>query len=106
MKLGTPPPPKPMELTLYTRAGCHLCEEAKAQLGPLVREFGLALVEVDVDTDPELKARFGEEVPVIFLDGRKVGKFHVDVKQVRRRLEEHKTHHRGAEDTEKAPRAL
>ena len=76
-----------MELTLYTRAGCHLCDEAKAQLQPLVREFGLALREVDVDTDPELAARFGEEVPVVLLDGRKVAKHRLDVKEFRRLLE-------------------
>lgn len=76
-----------MELTLYTRAGCHLCEEAKEQVAPLAREFGVALHEVDVDTDAELAARFGEEVPVIFLDARKVAKYRVDVKQFRRLLE-------------------
>lgn len=76
-----------MELTLYTRADCHLCEEAKALLKPLLEEFGLTLIEVDVDTDPELAKRFGEEVPVIFLDGRKIAKHRVDPKQLRRRLE-------------------
>ena len=76
-----------MELTLYTRAGCHLCEEAKAQLQPLLEEFSVALREVDVDTDPDLAARFGEELPVFFLDGRKVAKYRVDVKQFRRLLE-------------------
>ena len=76
-----------MQLTLYTRAGCHLCEEMKAQLQPLVREFSLALREVDVDTDAELKTRFGEELPVLFLDDRKVAKYHVDVGRLRRTLE-------------------
>lgn len=76
-----------MELTFYTRAGCHLCEEMKAELGPLLEEFGLVLHEVDVDSDAELAARFGEEVPVLFLDARKVAKYRVDVKQFRRLLE-------------------
>lgn len=76
-----------MELTLYTRARCHLCEEAKAQLQPLLDEFSIVLREVDVDADPALAARFGEEVPVILLDGRKVAKYRVDVKQFRRLLE-------------------
>lgn len=94
-----------MKLTLYTRAGCHLCEEAKAQLAPLLKEFGLALQEVNIDGDAVLAARYGEEVPVVFLDGRKVAKHRVDVKQLRKRLEQESLHHRGAEDTEKAPRA-
>lgn len=76
-----------MEVTLYTRAGCHLCDEAKAQLVPLLRQFGLALREVDVDTDSELAARFGEEVPVVLLNGRKVAKYRVDAEQFHRLLE-------------------
>jgi len=94
-----------MELTLYTRGGCHLCDEMKAQLEPLVREFSVELREVDVDTDAMLAGRFGEEVPVLLLDGRKVAKHRLDVKQLRRRLQEESTHRRGAEDTEKAQRA-
>lgn len=94
-----------MELTLYTRGGCHLCEEMKAQLEPLLREFGVELREVDVDTDAMLAGRFGEEVPVLLLDGRKVAKHHLDVKQLRRRLQEETAHRRGAEDAEKAQRA-
>lgn len=82
-----------MELTLYTRAGCHLCEVAKAQLEPLIQEFKLAYTEVDVDTDPELAARFGQEVPVVFLAGRKVAKYRVDVKQLRRKLQQETRRH-------------
>ena len=75
-----------MELLFYTRAGCHLCEEAKAQLAPLLEEFGVRLEEVDVDSNPELAARFGQDVPVVFLEGRKVAKHRLDVKQFRRLL--------------------
>lgn len=74
------------ELTLYTRAGCHLCDEMKAELEPLAHEFGLALQEVDVDGDTDLRRRFGEEVPVLFLAGRKVAKYRLDTQQLRRLL--------------------
>jgi len=77
-----------MELTLYTRAGCHLCEATKTQLEPLLREFSIVLREIDVDTDPELAERFGKEVPVVFFGARKVAKHRVDVKQFRRLLEQ------------------
>ncbi len=50
---------------LYTRQGCHLCEDAKAVL---IRH-GLAVEEVDVDRDPVLRARYNECVPVIVIDG-------------------------------------
>ncbi len=76
-----------MELILYTRASCHLCDEAKGTLAPVLQEFGVALKEVDVDTDPVLAARYGEQVPVLMLDGRKLAKYHIDAAQVRRALE-------------------
>lgn len=75
-----------MELTLYTRARCHLCEEMKAALAPVLFEFGVALKEVDVDTDPALAARFGRDVPVLMLDNRKLAKHRIDAAQVRRAL--------------------
>ena len=72
---------------MYTRVGCHLCDEAKGTLAPVLEEFGVALKEIDVDTDPALAARYGEQVPVLMLDGRKLAKYRIDVAQVRRALE-------------------
>jgi len=77
----------PRDLTLYTRAGCHLCEEMKAALAPLIREFGARLAEVDVDGDAELREMHGNDVPVLFLGARKVAKHRLDVAQMRRQLE-------------------
>jgi len=76
-----------MEATLYTRAGCHLCQELKDVLAPLLAEFGVALQEVDVDTDSQLRARYGEEVPVVFLDGRLVAKHRIAPREFRLVLE-------------------
>lgn len=76
-----------MELVLYTRVRCHLCEEAKAALAPVLLEFGVGLKEINVDTDPALAARYGEEVPVLMLDGRKLAKHRIDADAVRRALE-------------------
>ena len=73
-------------VTLYTRAGCHLCDQAKAQMAPLLREFGAALREVDIDQDPALRAEFDSEVPVIFLGEKKIAKHRVDLEQLRRQL--------------------
>lgn len=58
---------------LYTRTGCHLCEEAKALIEPILREFGVALREVDIDEDAALQQRYGTDIPVIFIGGRKAG---------------------------------
>ena len=76
-----------IEVTLYTRKGCHLCEEAKAQMAPLLREFGARLREVDIDADESLRALYDVDVPVIFLGDRKVAKHRLDLAQFRRQLE-------------------
>lgn len=94
----------PTELTLYTRSGCHLCEEMKSALTPMLREFSLALREVDVDSDPALTTRFGEEVPVLFLGERKIAKYRLDAKQLRRRLEQGILRHKDTAGAEKAQR--
>jgi len=54
------------DVVLYTRVGCHLCDDALA----LLRRHGLTPREVDVDQDPELRARFDTCVPVVEIDGR------------------------------------
>lgn len=78
----------PRDVTLYTRPGCHLCEEAKAAIAPLLREFGAVLREVNIDEDAVLKERYGWDVPVIFIGARKAAKHRVDLGQFRRQLEE------------------
>jgi glutaredoxin len=77
----------PLDVTLYTRPGCHLCQEAKAQIAPLLAAAGARLREVNIDDDPVLRARYDFEVPVIFLGRRKVAKHRVNVDQFRRQLE-------------------
>jgi glutaredoxin len=79
---------QPLDVTLYTRPGCHLCEEAKAQIGPLLRRAGARLREVNIDADPVLRARYDFDVPVILLGARKVAKHRVDLEQFRKQLEE------------------
>ncbi len=53
-------------VTLFTRRGCHLCDDAAA----LLVKHGLTPLEVDIDTDPELRKRYNECVPVVVIDGR------------------------------------
>jgi glutaredoxin len=79
---------RPLDVTLYTRPGCRLCEEAKAQIAPLLGMAGARLREVNIDADPVLRARYDFDVPVIFLGPRMVAKHRVDLAQFRRQLEE------------------
>jgi glutaredoxin len=76
----------PRDVTIYSRPGCHLCEEAKAQIAPLLKEFGARLTEINIDEDPDLHARYDYDVPVIFLGTRKAAKHRVDPHQFRRQL--------------------
>jgi len=76
----------PRDVTIYSRPGCHLCEEAKAQIAPLLKEFGSRLTEINIDEDPELRARYDYDVPVIFLGARKAAKHRVDLAQFRRQM--------------------
>jgi glutaredoxin len=76
----------PRVITLYTRPGCHLCEEAKALIEPLLSEFGAALREVNIDEDAVLRQRYGTDIPVIFIGSRKVAKHRVDPVRFRRQL--------------------
>jgi glutaredoxin len=81
----------PRQVTLYTRPGCHLCEEAKAAIASLLGEFGASLYEVNIDQDAILEERYGWDIPVIFIGAHKAAKHRVDIEQFRRQLEERNT---------------
>src|SRR6266404_6349343 len=76
----------PQDVTLYSRPDCHLCDEAKAAITPILREFAAVLREVNVDEDSVLKERYGWDVPVIFIGQHKAAKHRVDLAQFRRQL--------------------
>lgn len=71
---------------MYSRKGCHLCEIVKESLAKLAREGSFNWREVDVDSDDELRRRFTDEVPVVFIDGRKAFKYHLDEREFLRKL--------------------
>jgi glutaredoxin len=73
-------------LTLYTRPGCHLCDEMKAAIARVSRDVPITLDEVDISTDPALEARYGVEIPVLMVDGKKVAKYRVSDEQLTRIL--------------------
>jgi glutaredoxin len=73
-------------ITLYSRKGCHLCEDARAVIEQVCAELGESYDEVDIDADPELQRRFVEEVPVTFVDGRQHDFWRVDPVRLRTAL--------------------
>jgi glutaredoxin len=74
-------------VTLYTRVGCHLCDIAKDVLEDVRRERPFELKTIDVDTDAALVDRYGLEVPVVLINGRKAFKFRIDPAVLRARLD-------------------
>ncbi len=73
-------------ITLYSRKGCHLCDDARTVIEQVCAELGERYDEVDIDADPELQRRFGEEVPVTFVDGRQHDFWRVDPVRLRTAL--------------------
>ena len=68
-------------LNLYSRPGCHLCDELAEQLAPLLR--GRADVRVaDIDGDRELKKRYGLRIPVLTAADREISAYPLDIKAV------------------------
>lgn len=63
---------------LFTRRGCHLCDEAKAELLALRATLPFTLAEIDVDTDPALQQAYGLLVPVIAVDGRRISELRLE----------------------------
>jgi Glutaredoxin-like domain (DUF836) len=77
----------PRALRLLSRHGCHLCDEMKAVVEPIAAKVGSLLVIVDVDSDPALAARWGNEIPVLLdEEGRVVAKVRDSAEAIGRRL--------------------
>ncbi|WP_029136250.1 glutaredoxin family protein [Nakamurella lactea] len=66
-------------VTLLTREGCHLCEQARRTVREAAAATGAGWSETDVDTDPETRAEYGDRVPVVLVDGVEHGHFRVDL---------------------------
>jgi glutaredoxin len=77
-----------LEVILYTRIHCGLCEEAADALRELEPELGFTLVERDIDADPALLRLYDERVPVVTVGGREVAAAPIDRAALRRRLAE------------------
>lgn len=74
------------EVILYSRRGCHLCEIVKESLSKLARQAQFSWQEVDVDSDDSLRRQFTDEVPVVFINGKKAFKYRMDERDFLRKL--------------------
>ena len=69
-------------LVVYSRPGCHLCDDARVVLERIGEPFD----EIDIDSDDELFKRYLERIPVVVLDGEELYDFFVDEQDLRRRV--------------------
>jgi len=74
------------KVQIYSRPGCHLCDEMKAVVLRLSESIPLAVENIDISTDPDLDRRYGLEIPVLVIDGRKAAKYRVTEESLRRML--------------------
>ena len=77
---------KRASVILYTRPGCHLCEEAKTSIHAAGCDDELTLEEINVDLDPELRGRYDDQIPVVLINGTKAFKYRVDPREFKRKL--------------------
>ena len=75
-------------ITLYSRPGCHLCEDMKAIIARAAAAMPGALYvdEIDISRDAELERRYGLKIPVLEIDGKRVAKYRVSEEDLRRML--------------------
>jgi glutaredoxin len=71
---------------LLSRPGCHLCDDARAVVAAVCADLGVSWDEVDITTDPELDARYREQIPVTLVDGRQHDFWRVDAGRLRAAL--------------------
>ena len=75
-----------MVLTIYSRPGCHLCDDMKAVVARVARDIvpHVTVTEIDISTDPDLELRYGLDIPVLLVDGKKAAKYRVTEEELRR----------------------
>ncbi len=73
-------------VTLITRVDCHACEQAKLDVERICGELGVPWTAEDVDSDRELRAEYGDRVPVILIDGDEHGYWSVEEPRFRAAL--------------------
>jgi len=75
-----------VQIDIYSRPGCHLCDEAKEVVERVRLRFPFLLRVINIETDPELEKSYGEQIPVVFINGNKAFKYHVDEAELEKKV--------------------
>jgi hypothetical protein len=78
-----------LRLELYTRPDCHLGNDLRAICERLAAEVSLEFIEINIEADPALQARYGREVPLLLVDGRRAVRFRTSERELRQILAWH-----------------
>jgi glutaredoxin len=73
-------------LTVYSRAGCHLCDEMKATIDRVAQSIPLTVNVIDISGDSELERRYGVQIPVLLVNGTKAAKYRIGEEELRQVL--------------------
>jgi glutaredoxin len=79
--------PDPIRVEIYSRPGCHLCEEAHETVGRARARRHFELQVIDIERDPRLEEAYGSEIPVIFINGNEAFRHRVDEDELERKLD-------------------
>lgn len=74
------------KLTLYSKPGCHLCDEMKQVIQAVGARVPLTLEVVDISADADLQARYGLEIPVLLINGKKAAKYRLTVEELEQKI--------------------
>jgi len=83
----TASPPSTPRITLLTRPGCHLCDDARSVVVEVAAELGVGWEEIDISTDETLLAQWWEQIPVTLVDGQQHDFWRVDGARLRSALQ-------------------
>lgn len=76
----------PVKVEIYSKEDCHLCEVAKAVLLRVKQKYPIQITEIDISLDNELLEKYKEQIPVVFINGRKAFKFKIDEKELYKKI--------------------
>lgn len=78
--------PEPILIEIYSRPGCHLCDQARAVIEDFRRIYSMTFRTVNVETSADLEKRYGTDIPIVFLNGEEAFRHRVDRSELERKL--------------------
>jgi glutaredoxin len=78
--------PSTIQIDIYSRPGCHLCDEAKEAIERVRQRHSFELRVINIEGDPALETAYGTEIPVVFINGSKAFKYRVDERELEKKV--------------------